>query len=675
MGMRSGRCAARGSAALIFGRALCGDWREASGREWLVTNGLGGYACGTIALANTRRYHGLLIASLVPPGRRTLLVAKFDAAVEYDGRRFELGANEFTGGAIAPRGFVHLESFALRDGVPTWRYAFADALLEMRLFMAPLASTSYVGFALLRGAARARLEIKPYVTYRGHHAHARGAPSYRIETDGTDCRVLAFEGARAYRLVLDGGRFEAAGDCYWNFFHRAEAERGLDAIEDLWMPGRFHRELGVGERAFLVATAEDAAPADGAAVERRVVAAATAAAARLPPSAPRWIHTLAHASTQFLVRRGDGGTGVIAGYPWFGEWGRDAMVSLPGLATALGRHDLAAGVLRSYARHVDRGMLPNCLPADDAPPQYNTADATLWLFHALHEHLAARPDPDLEVELFPTLLKIVKAHVQGTRYSIGVDPADGLLRAGEPGTQLTWMDAKQGDHAFTPRVGKPVEINALWLNALDLTMRLAERHSHRDAYAACRRLRAAATASFHRFWNAERGCLYDVIDVDGGAAVDASLRPNQLIAAALPYSPLTASERREIVDVCARELLTSYGLRSLGAREPGYLGGYAGDAYRRDSAYHQGTGWVWLLGPFAWAHYLAYGDARAARAYLEPAAQLLEADAIGTLGEIFDGDAPHAARGCFAQAWSVAQTLHAWVRLERLAEPAGGGAG
>ncbi len=671
--MRHGRCAARGSVALIFGRPLCGDWGEASAREWLVTNGLGGYACGTIALANTRRYHGLLIASLAPPGERTLLVAKFDAAIEYDGCRYELGANEFVGGTIAPRGFVHIETFVQRDGVPTWRYAFADALLEMRVFMAPFAATSYVGFTLLRGAGRAQLEIKPYVTYRGHHAHARGQPAYRIETDGTDCRVLAFDGARPYRLALDGGRFEAAGDCYWNFFHRAEAERGLDAVEDLWMPGRFHRELDVGERTYLVATAEDAVPAAGVTVERRVAVEGAAATARLPATAPPWIRALARASTQFVVRRGDGSSGVIAGYPWFGEWGRDAMVSLPGLATALGRHELAAAVLRGYARHVDGGMLPNCLPAGDAPAQYNTADATLWLFHALHEHLAAQPDPALEAELFPTLLKIVKAHVQGTRYGIGVDPADGLLRAGEPGTQLTWMDAKQGDHAFTPRVGKPVEINALWLNALDLTMRLAERLAQHDAYTACRRLRAAATASFHRFWNPDRGCLYDVIDVDGGPTVDASLRPNQLIAAALPYSPLSPAERRAIVAVCAHELLTSHGLRSLGPREPGYIGHYAGDAYRRDSAYHQGTVWTWLLGPFAWAHYLAYGDARAAQAYLEPLAQFLKADAIGTLAEIADGDAPYAARGCFAQAWSVAQVLHAWIRLERLADPASGG--
>jgi len=635
-----------------------------------VTNGLGGYASGTVALANTRRYHGLLVASLAPPAGRTLLVAKFDASVEYDGGRYELCANEFAGGTIAPQGFVHIESFALRGTIPTWRYAFADALLELRIFMAPFTQTSYVGFALLRGTSRANLQIKPYITYRGHHAQVRGAPAYRVEAANRECHVLAFDGARPYRLSLDAGRFEGAGDCYWSFQHREEAARGLDALEDLWMPGVFHADLGAGERVFLIATAEDRPPADGAAVERSVEHDGERLVEALPPGAPPWIRQLARASAQFIVRRGAGGaagTGVIAGYPWFGEWSRDAMIALPGLATILDRHDVAAGVLRTYARQIDGGMLPNRLPADGAAPEYNSADATLWLFHALDEHLVARPDADLERELLPLLLQIVKAHVKGTRHGIGVDPADGLLRAGEPGTQLTWMDAKQGDRAFTPRVGKPVEINALWLNALDVTLRLAVRHRHRAAAQACRRLRDAAGAGFARFWNGGRGCLYDVLDVDGGGTADASVRPNQLLAASLPYSVLAAAQRRAIVAVCARELLTSHGLRSLSPRDASYVGTYRGDVWRRDAAYHQGTAWSWLLGPFAWAHYLAHGDARAAQRYLEPVARFIDEACVGSVAEIADGDAPHAPRGCLAQAWSVAEILRAWIRLERIA--------
>ena len=656
---------------MTLGRALCGSWDAASRYEWLVTNGLGGFACGTVALANTRRYHGLLVASLDPPGGRTLLVAKFDACVEYDGRRYELCANEFAGHTIAPQGFVHLESFEVVDGIPTWRHAFADALLEMRIFMAPHAATTYVGLRLLRASAPARLEIKPYVTYRGYHAHSRGAPGYRVDAGTRSCDVLAAPGARAYRLELGAGRFESAGSCYWNFYHREEAERGLDALEDLWMPGVFHAELAPGERVFLTASAEDGAAADGEVIERGLVANAHTLSAALPATAPPWVHSLALASNQFIVRRGtaDGtpGASVIAGYPWFCEWGRDSMISLPGLATCLGRHDLAADVLRTYARHVDHGMLPNRLPVGGAAPQFNTADATLWLFHALDAHLEAHPDAALERELFPVLIGIVKAHVEGTRFGIRVDRADGLLRAGEPGTQLTWMDAKQGDRTFTPRVGKPVEINALWLNALDVAMRLALRRGEKAAAAATRELRDAAGRGFARFWNAGRGCLYDVLDVDGGAAHDASLRPNQLLAASLPYSVLTTDQRRAIVAICARELLTSYGVRSLNPGDPGYLGVYAGDQFRRDASYHQGTAWSWLLGPFAWAHYLAFGDARAAQRHLEPIALHLGEACIGTVSEIMDGDAPHAARGCFAQAWSVAEILRTWIRLERLA--------
>jgi len=637
-----------------------------------VTNGLGGFACGTVAGANTRRYHGFLTASLAPPLERTLLVAKFDIAALYLGRRYDLSANEFAGGAVAPQGFVHLQSFEVRDGIPTWRYAIADALLEMRIFMAPLANTAYLKLELVSASAALAIELKPFVTYRGYHSQARGAANFRIDAGADGFAVRAADSARPYRVAISGGRFTAGGVCYWNFYHREEAERGLDALEDLWMPGCLRGELAAGGRLFVSATAEAAAAADGADVERQVEREARQLAAAAPKSAPAWVRELAVASNQFIVRRGaaaDADSGIIAGYPWFGEWGRDAMISLPGLATILGRHEIAAGVLSTYARYVDGGMLPNRLPEGNGACEYNTADATLWLFHALDEHLAAHADRKLEDRLFPVLIGIVKAHVEGTRYSIRVDRGDGLLHAGEPGSQLTWMDAKQGARAFTPRVGKPVEINALWLNALDVMARLAKRRGEESAHRVCRELLNAASAGFRRFWNAEQGCLYDVLDVDGGTAPDASVRPNQLFAVSLPYSVLTNAEQRSIVDICARELLTSYGLRSLRAADPAYLGRYAGDAYHRDAAYHQGTVWSWLLGPFAWAHYRAYGDARAAQAYLAPMALRIGEACLGTVGEILDGDAPHAARGCFAQAWSVAEILRCWIRLEREAAP------
>jgi predicted glycogen debranching enzyme len=629
-----------------------------------VTNGLGGFACGTVAGANTRRYHGFLTASFKPPVERTLLVAKIELSVRYLEVDCDLSANEFAGGAISGQGFVHLESFAAHDGIPTWRYAVADALLEQRIFMAPGANTSYLRLELLRASAPLRVTLKPLVTYRDYHSQGRGARNFHLEAEAGECRVTAFQGAHPYRLSISQGEFSAAPAWYWNFWHRVEAERGLDALEDLLTPGTFVTELRPHQPVFLLATAQTAAPAAGAAVLDSLHARSQQLIAPLPSTAPAGIRTLAIASDQFIVRR-DAGSSIIAGYPWFTDWGRDTMISLPGLATALGRYDLAAGILRTYSGFVDRGMLPNCFSDGGEAPSYNTADATLWMFQALDDYMLAKRDPPLVRELFPTLMAIIHAHAEGTRYGIHVDPADGLLHAGEPGMQLTWMDAKHGDQVFTPRIGKPVEINALWLNALDLTVRLAVRVRDSEAKRFCQSLLARASSSFGRFWNSERTCLYDVIDVDRGSGVDARIRPNQIFAVALPYSALSAEQMRAVVDCCARELLTSHGLRTLSPKESGYIGRYTGDPWQRDAAYHMGTVWAWLLGPFVRAHYRVYGDARLAQSFLDPLAQPPNSACVATLSEIFDGDAPHSARGCFAQAWSVAEILRSWTYLER----------
>ncbi|MGB6306841.1 MAG: amylo-alpha-1,6-glucosidase [Steroidobacteraceae bacterium] len=633
-----------------------------------MTNGLGGFACGTVAGANTRRYHGFLAASLRPPVERYLLVAKIEVSVQYLGVETDLSANEFAGGAISGQGFIHLQAFEVRRGIPTWRYAVADALLEQRIFMAPGSNTSYLRLELLRASAPLSVKLKPLLAYRDYHSQNRGAQPFQLETDAKQCRVQAFAGARPYRLSASSGQFTAAPEWYWNFWHRMEAARGLDALEDLLTPGTFGADLKPHLPLYLVATAETAAPAPGDEILAALETASQRLTAPLPTTAPAWIRTLAQASDQFIVRRGEPGaasSSVIAGYPWFNDWGRDTMISLPGLATALGRHDLAAGILRTYAAFVDGGMLPNCFPDSGEAPQYNTADATLWMFHALDEHLQAKRDPDLVRELFPILMSIVHAHAEGTRYGIGVDPADGLLRAGAPGTQLTWMDAKHGDQVFTARIGKPVEINALWLNALDVAARLASQMGGEAEQRFCQSLLARAGSSFSRFWNEEHACLFDVIDVDGGTAGDPRMRPNQILAVSLPLCTLSAGQMRGVVDACGRELLTSYGLRSLSPTEPGYIGSYSGGPAQRDAAYHMGTAWTWLLGPFARAHYRVHGDARLAQTFLEPLAQHLDGACLGSLSEIFDGDAPHTARGCFAQAWSVAEILRSWIYLER----------
>lgn len=645
-----------------------------------MTNGLGGFACGTVAGANTRRYHGFLVASLKPPVERTLLVAKIELNVQYLGVATDLSANEFAGGAISGQGFVHLESFAVQEGIPTWRYAVADALLELRIFMAPGANTSYLRLELLRASAPLRATLKPLITYRDYHSQGRGAQAFQLEADAGSCWVQAFAGARPYRLSISQGQFTAAPAWYWNFWHRMEAERGLDALEDLLAPGTFAADLSPQRAVYLVATAEPAAPAPGADILDALKMSSQRLIAPLPTTAPAWIRTLARASDQFIVRRdaagaaagaapGTAASSIIAGYPWFADWGRDTMISLPGLATSLRRYELAAGILRTYAGFVDRGMLPNCFPDGGEAPQYNTADAALWMFQALDDYLQARRDPDLVHELFPTLMSIIHAHADGTRYGIRVDPADGLLRAGEPGTQLTWMDAKHGDQVFTPRAGKAVEINALWLNALAVAVRLAARVRNAGEKRFCQSLLRRAGSSFGRFWNAERACLYDVIDADGSGAHDPRLRPNQILAVSLPYCALSAEQMRAVVDCCGRELLTSHGLRSLAPQDPGYIGRYWGDGAQRDAAYHMGTVWAWLLGPFVRAHYRVHGDARLAQSFLEPMAQHLNSACLGTVSEIFDGDAPHSARGCFAQAWSVAEILRSWIYLERKISP------
>jgi predicted glycogen debranching enzyme len=645
-----------------------GSWDGAAGYEWLVTNAIGGYACGTVALANTRRYHAFLMASLAPPVQRTLLVAKVDLSVEYLGQTTELTANEFAGGVISPQGFVHLESFAVLDGIPTWRFAVADALLELQIFMAQGANTSYLRVELIRSTAPMRVALKPYVAYRDYHSQSRGAQPFELESSADHCSIQASPRAQPYRLLITEGRFVPAAEWYWNFWHREEAARGLDASEDLFFPGSFTAELAAHSPLFFIATAETDTPPAGSEVMKAIQNDTKILATRLPKSAPPWVRTLARAADQFIVRRGSAGAAgasIIAGYPWFADWGRDTMISLPGLATALGRHDIAANILKTYASFVDRGMLPNRFPDGGELPEYNTADATLWMFHALEDYLQAKPNPELLGHLFPTLASIIHAHVDGTRYGIRVDAKDGLLHVGEAGTQLTWMDAKNGDHTFTPRIGKPVEINALWLNALNVMLRCAGRLHNSNEKRFCESLLNRASQSFGRFWNEERQCLYDVIDVDATGGCDAKIRPNQILAISLPYCALSAAQMRAVVDRCGRDLLTSYGLRTLSASDPEYLGSYAGNSWQRDAAYHMGTVWAWLLGPFARAHFRVYGDARLAQSLLEPIAQHVNSACIGTVSEIFDGDAPHNARGCFAQAWSVAEILRSWIYLER----------
>jgi len=660
-----------------IGRSELGEFERAAEREWLLTNGLGGFAAGTVAGACTRRYHGLLVAALQPPAQRTVLVAKVEALAQYGGTSYGLGANEYADGTIDPRGFEHLDAFRLEGSLPVWEYTLGDALLEQRIVMVHGENTTAVRFTLLRGSLP--LTLNPLCTYRDFHSHGHGTGWMPRSTPVEGgCEIEAFSGARPYRVLLDRGAFMPAPAWYWNFRHRAERARGLDDTEDLFSPGTFSVELVPGETVTLWLTTERVAPIGGAlanASERRRQEQLLTAAAL---EGPDWVKQLVLAADQFVVQRStqrddEAGHTVIAGYPWFGDWGRDTMIALPGLTLAAGRPEIAASVLRTFGAFVSQGMLPNRFPDAGETPEYNTVDATLWYFVAIDQYLAATGDRQLVAELYPALLDIVEWHRRGTRYGIRAD-SDGLLFAGEPGVQLTWMDAKVGDWVVTPRIGKPVEINALWYRALVVMQSFAALLG--DSMAE-RRFGAFAAAALHsfreRFWLPERGYLADVVDGPSGEPdkrgrrVDASLRPNQIFAVALDKNLLEYEQARAVVDVCAQRLWTPLGLRSLAPGEREYTGKYGGGPRERDGAYHQGTVWGWLLGPFAIAHHNVYGDAAAARSWLRGIASHLKQACIGNVGEVFDGDAPHRPEGCFAQAWGVAEVLRAWVEIEAAA--------
>jgi predicted glycogen debranching enzyme len=651
-------------------------------REWLVTNGLGGFACGTVAQANTRRYHGLLVASLRPPVERVVMVAKLDVTTRYRGEKYELACNEYADGTLAPRGFERLSAFHFENGVPVWTYAFADALLEQRIWMAGSRNTTYVSFTLRAAAEPLEIELLPLCTYRDYHSHSHGGWSLAVEPEESGCRVVAFAGARPYRLMIDRGRFAENRDWYWGFRHRMESERGLDALEDLFRPGSFRAPLAPGETVTVIATAEANAPEAPALSLERDTRRRHALLRSAPADAPEWVRRLTLAADQFIVRRaGAGGspdgTTVIAGYPWFSDWGRDTMIALPGLTLATQRAVDAASILRTFGKHVSQGMLPNRFPDSGEAPEYNTADATLWYFHAIAAYLQATDDHTLLRDLYPALKAIIDWHRRGTRYSIHMDPADGLLYAGEPGVQLTWMDAKIGDWVVTPRTGKPVEINALWHYALvqmaQWARSLNELLAAADYEQAARGVAAAFTRSF---WFDEGAYLYDVIDGPEGTLdasgrhVDRSIRPNQIFAVSLGTDLLDRAQARAVVDACSRELLTPVGLRSLSPRDPRYAGRYSGGPRERDASYHNGTVWSWLLGPFALAHYRVYGDVDHANSLLAGLAPHLDEACIGTVSEILDGNSPHLPRGCFAQAWSVSETLRAWHALACIRGPA-----
>ena len=651
---------------LDWGREFVREPDAADAREWLSTNGLGGFAAGTVSGRLARRYHGLLIAALAPPLSRTLLVTKTEDIATYGGQAFALSADRWADGTLAPRGDHLIERFRLDGTVPVWTYACAAARVERRVWMEQGANTTYVTYRLVRGAEPLELALRVLVNYRDYHALTRaGTWRMRVEPVADGVRVTAFDGARPVLVLAEGAAVAPAHVWYHGVRLPLEAERGLDADEDHLHAATVTARVAPGDALTLVLSAETAPDRDGTAAWRRhrdheeAVLGAWHRHPRGTAASPEWIERLVLAADQFIVRRGTDGLSVIAGYPWFGDWGRDTMVSLPGLTLVTGRSESTRRILTTFAGFVDRGMLPNRFPGAGDVPEYNTVDAALWFIEAVRAYDEATKDDTTLAALLPALEAIVHGYREGTRYGIREDPTDHLIFAGEPGVQVTWMDAKIGDRVITPRVGKAVEVNALWYNALCAMRGFAQRLGRPTG--SWESLAERVQTGFDRFWNGAAGCCFDVLD--GPEGHDASIRPNQIFAVSLPASPLPAARQRQVVDACARRLATSYGLRSLDPDDPRYCGRYLGDPQGRDGAYHQGTAWAWLMGPFALAYFRVYQDRETALALLAPLAQHLGDAGLGSVSEIFDGAAPHVPRGCPQQAWSVAEALRAWVQI------------
>lgn len=645
---------------LDFGREVASHPSVSLEREWLVTNGIGGYASCTVANVLTRRYHGLLVAALHPPLGRTVLLSKVEETAFYNDRTVDLFSNDWDSAPVQPLGYAHHERFHLEGTTPVWTFALGDAQLEKRVWMPHGENTTCIRYTLRRGTLPLELSLKTLVNYRDFHQNIH-AGDWHMDVTPIEhgLRIQAFEGATPFTITVENAAVYPQHEWYRDYYLQAEAYRGLDATGDHLEAGNFRFTLHVGESVTLVASTEANPTVDYAANTQRET---TLIAQSGKADAPDWIQQLVLAADQFIVQRAlddnPEGRSIIAGYHWFGDWGRDTMISLPGLTLATGRTEEAALILRTYAQHVDQGMLPNRFPDYGDVPEYNTVDATLWYFEAIRAYVAATDDTALLRDIFPVLQDIITWHQRGTRYNIHVDPADGLLYSGEFGVQLTWMDAKVGDWVVTPRTGKAVEINALWYNALRSMADFAEKIGE-DA-SDYQNAASQVQASFARYWKTEY--CYDVLDTPAGD--DASLRPNQLFAVSLHHSPLAPEHQKAVVDVCARRLLTSIGMRSLAPGQAGYIGRYGGGPFDRDSAYHQGTVWAWLIGPFVAAHYKVYGDAALAREFLAPFAHHLRNGGIGTITEVAEGDPPHTPRAAIAQAWSVAEILRVWDMTE-----------
>ncbi|PYK29511.1 MAG: glycogen debranching protein [Verrucomicrobia bacterium] len=657
-------------------------------REWLVTNGLGGYASGTISGAITRRYHGLLIAALPAPHGRVVMWSHVSEFLRFGPKDVvSLGGEERAGGQLDLHGADFLREFRLEDGLPIWTYHVRDIVLEKRVVLPHLQNTVHLNYRVLAGETRPHLELRPAFHFRHHEASvdAGAAGPYKLISVGDRYEIAPTRsrGLPPLRMKLCecDSAFTISAKRIPQVVYRTEQSRGYAHEGSLWSPGFFHVDLEQTDSATIIGSTETwdivevLSPSEAAVAERE------RRARLLQDAAPKARHDFAAelvlVADQFVITpagrfaeaarahaAGDEVRTVIAGYHWFTDWGRDTMISLEGLTLITGRRLEAGYILRTFAYYIRDGLIPNMFPDGAKEGVYHTADATLWFFHALARYLGYTKDASTLRLLLPSLIDIVEHHLRGTRFNIHVDPNDGLLAQGEEGYQLTWMDAKMGDWVVTPRRGKAVEINALWYNALCFLAEWLKQVGEDGQSTRYEEWAEKARKSFNeRFWYAEGGYLYDVVDCgEHAGSFDISCRPNQLFAISLDHPILDPSRWAAIVNVCEQKLVTPVGLRTLSPDDPDYKPIYSGDLRSRDGAYHQGTVWAWLIGPFvdAWLKVHPH-DRASARNFLKTFPTHLSDDGIGTISEVFDAREPHYAGGCIAQAWSIAEVLRAWL--------------
>ncbi|MDP6778496.1 MAG: amylo-alpha-1,6-glucosidase [Candidatus Latescibacteria bacterium] len=645
---------------ISLGRSVTQNLETALQREWIETNGLGGWAASTIVGAHTRRYHGLLVAATHPPVGRMVLLSKMDEAIEFGGWRIELGCNNFNG-VFHPMGHTFLQTFE-RDLFPIFDYAGGGVAFHKTVAALHGENTTLILYEFGEGPATFVFELQPFVAVRDYHHLSGYNDAIRRYGQFEDdvFRVQAYDGAPDLFIAVPGAEFDARPDWYYQYTYDVEAYRGLDCQEDLFSHGVFRTAAQPGARFGVIVSTTDPRGRDAFELFQGERARRERLLGPLPLHDDT-ARTLVLASDQFIVRRGGDLRTLIAGYPWFTDWGRDTMIALPGICLATRRFEDAKRILQAFAANVSDGMLPNRFPDAGEVPDYNTVDATLWFFVAIHKYLAYTGDEAFVREgLLPVLREIVDWHERGTRYGIRMCE-DGLITAGEPGVQLTWMDAKVGDWVVTPRQGKAVEINALWYNALMILSDLSRRFGPSDEGDRITDQAEQTKASFlDTFWCEKEGYLADVVD---GDVRDNALRPNQIFAISLPFPLVEGDAARRTLAAVERALYTPYGLRSLAPDHADYRGHYGGDTWSRDGSYHQGTVWGWLLGPYLTALVRVRGEAGREQARMAADTMLthLATGGVGTLSEIFDGDPPHMPRGAFAQAWSVGELLRAHV--------------